>query len=77
MMASSPSRSADIDVANVLADMRHVSDVAAGGKRAALVEIAVEADNLMARLQQHGHHDGADVAQMPGHQHAHDCLSIA
>jgi hypothetical protein len=67
---------ADIDVANVLANMRHVNDIAAGGKRAAFVEMAVETDNLMARLQQHRNHDGSDVAQMPCYQYTHNSLSM-
>ena len=43
--------------------MRHVGDVAAGGKSAMLVKIAVETDDLMACLDQHGHHDRADITQ--------------
>src|SRR5262249_62391135 len=71
-----PREIADIDVANVLANMRHVNDVAAGGKRAAFVEVAIETDNHMARLQQHGNHDRSDVAQVPCYQHTHNYLSI-
>ena len=56
--------------------MRHVNDVAAGGKRAAFVEMAIETDNHMARLQQHGNHDRSDVAQVPCYQHTHNYLSI-
>src|SRR5262249_52526845 len=71
-----PREIADIDVANILANMRHVEDVAAGGKRAAFVEMAIETDNLIARLQQHRNHDGSDVAQMSCYQYTHNYLSI-
>ena len=30
----------------------------------------------MARLEQHRHHDSADIAQMPSDQHAHDYFSF-
>ena len=56
--------------------MRHVGDAAAGGEGAALIEIAVEADDLVARLQQHGHHDRSDIAKMSGNQHAHRSFSF-
>ena len=35
-------------VAHILADMRHHGEVAAGGECAPLIEIAIEADDLMA-----------------------------
>ena len=66
-----------VGIAHVLLDMRHVGDDAAGGKGAMLVKIAVETDNLMARLEQHRHHDSADIAQMPSDQYTHDCSSFA
>jgi hypothetical protein len=45
--------------------MRHLGDLAAGLEGAARIEIAVETGHLMARLDQHGHHDRADITQMP------------
>ena len=65
-----------VGVAHILANMRHLGDLAALGKRAARVEIAVEADDLMACLDQHRHHHGADVTQVPGDQHTHDYSSF-
>ena len=52
----------ELDVANILSDMRHLRDIAARGEGAAFIEIAVEADYLMARPQQHGNHNGSDIA---------------
>src|SRR5262245_9665676 len=57
--------------------MGHVANDAPGGKSAMLVKIAVETDNFMARLEQHRNHDGADIAQVPSDQHAHDYFSFA
>src|SRR3954451_5591258 len=51
--------------------MRHDRDVAAGGECAALVEVAVQADNLMTCLYKHRHHNGSDVTKMSGNQNAH------
>ena len=64
-------------VAHILADMRHHCEVAAGGEGALLIKIAVEADDLVARLQQHGHHHGSDIAKMSGNQYAHHYYSSA
>jgi hypothetical protein len=52
--------------------MRDLGDDPAGGKGAIRIEIAVKTDNLMARFDQHRHHDSSDVTQMPSDQHAHD-----
>ncbi len=46
------------------------------GKGAVLIEIAVEPDDLMARFEQHRHHDGADIAKVPSDQYAHGCYSF-
>src|SRR5262245_29294916 len=62
------------DVTNILADMRHARDAATSDKVAAVVEIAVEADHLMARLQQHRNHHGSDISQMSRHHYTHDRL---
>ena len=71
-----PIKVAHVGVAQIFADMRHLGDLAAGGKGAALIELAVETGHLMACLDQHRHHDRADIAQMPSDQHAHDCFSL-
>ena len=63
-------------VAHVFADMRHHGEVAAGGEGALLIKVAVEADDLVPRLQQHGHHHGSDIAKMSGNHYAHLCYSI-
>ena len=59
-------------VAHVLADAPAPATICAAGRiGAALIEIAVAADDLVARLQQHRHHHGADVALMAGDQNTH------
>ena len=63
-------------VAHILADVRHPCEVAAGGEGAPLIKIAVEADNVVSRLQQHGYHHGSDIAKMSGNQYAHHCLLL-
>ena len=49
------------DLADVLAQGRHVDDGAARRVGAALVKIGVEAADRVAGLDQHRHHDRADV----------------
>ena len=61
----------ELDVARIFPDGRHIGDDAALRKGAALIEIAVEASHLVPGLEQHGGHDGADVAAMSGQQNAH------
>ena len=51
---------------------RHLGNVAnAGAERALPEEIAVQADHLVAGVEQHRHHYGADVALVSGDQDAH------
>jgi hypothetical protein len=50
------------DIADVLADMRHRLNAASRLKGAALIEVAVEPDDFVARPQQHRNHHGSDVA---------------
>ena len=64
-------------VAHILANMRHHSEVAAGDEGALLIKIAVEADDVVAGLQEHGHHHGSNIAKMSGNQYAHYCYSSA
>ena len=67
-----PDEVGDVDVAHILANVRNVDDAAALRKGAALVKIAVEADDLVTRLQDHRNHDGSDIAEMTCHHHTHD-----
>src|SRR5262245_26239206 len=66
-----------LGVTHVFADMRHFGDGTACRKRAAGIEIAVEANDVMTRPQQHRHHNRSDVAQVARHQHAHVHSSFA
>ena len=58
-------------VANVLPEHGHIGNPAAGLIGAALVKVAVAADDLVARLQEHRHHHRSDIAKMAGHQDFH------
>ena len=77
MTASTPSEVIPSGVAYILANVRHHGDIAAGSKCAPLIKIAVETDDVVPMLQQHGHHDGSDIAEMSGNQHTHHCSSVA
>jgi hypothetical protein len=72
-----PVEIAELHVASVLADVRHLYDAATGGEGAALIEITVESDHLVAGPQQLGNHDGSDIAQMSRHHYAHCRFSRA
>ena len=56
------------DIAGVLADRR---DAHAGAEAAALEEVDVEADDLVARLLQKRHQDSANVSVVTGYQNLH------
>ena len=58
-----------VDAANVGADRGNVDD--AGAERAGGVEVAVEADDVVSRGQQHRNHDGADVSEVSGDENPH------
>src|SRR5690606_33629165 len=57
--------------AHVAAEVLDRLDLAAGGERAARVEVGVEADDRVARALQERDHDGADVAEVAGDEDAH------
>ena len=65
-----------VGVPHIFLNMRHLSNGPAGGKRAICIEVAVKADDFMARSEQHRHHSGADVTQMSSHKHAHELFSL-
>ena len=58
-------------VADVLQDRRHILDFATGGEGATLVEVAVEAGNLVAGTRQHRGQHRPDVAPVTRYQYAH------
>jgi hypothetical protein len=62
-------------VARILTDGWHVRQAAAGGKGAARIEIAVQANHLMASLNKHRRKNRADIAQMSSHQDTHRLFS--
>src|SRR6478609_4942428 len=59
------------DIADIFADMWHGLNAASRIKGTALIEIAVESDDFVARPQQHRDHHGSDVTQMPCHHYTH------
>ena len=59
------------EVAHILHQGWHRHDGAAGFECAALIKVAVAADHLVTGLEQHRHHDRADVAAMPSDQNSH------
>ncbi len=65
----------DLDIAQVLFDMGDLGDFAAWRERAALIEVDVVPDDVMAGLQEQRRHDRADIAQMTCNKHPHDDLS--
>src|SRR3978361_1083375 len=65
------------EIAEVLADMRHGRDAASRLEGTVLIEIAVEPDHFVARLQQHRDHHGSDITQMSCHHYTHDRSSCS
>ena len=62
-----------LDVAHVAADRLDVGDRGHRGRlaeRAPLVQVAVEADDLVAGVEEHRHEHGADVAEVAGDEDA-------
>src|SRR5690606_5543997 len=59
------------DVADVHPIFGDYRNTAARRVSAALIQVGVAAGDLMPRLLQHGHHDSANVAQMPRNKNLH------
>jgi hypothetical protein len=62
---------APCDVPHILADRRHVGDPPTPGKRAALVEIAVQPGDIVPGCEQYRDHYRADIALVTRDQHFH------
>src|SRR5690349_15488440 len=61
-----------LDVSDVFADAGYGGNLTAASEGAVFVEIAVQSDHVVARLQQHRHHHRSNVALMACDHYTHD-----